>query len=265
MGTRTSYEPGTFSWIDLGTTDPEGAKAFYTGLFGWETEDMPVPNSPPYTMCRVGGESVAAIYAQPEQQRDAGVPPFWFCYVTVESADDAAAAAKDAGGSVHAEPFDVMEAGRMAVMADPTGAMLGVWEPRENIGAGRVNEPGCLTWNELATNDVEAASNFYTELFGWSIEELDTGGGPRYWSIGHEGGASGRNGGVRELGPGEEGVPPNWTPYFAVESVDSTLAKAGDLGGTTLVPRTDIPTGRFAAVSDPQGAAFAFVEAEFDD
>jgi predicted enzyme related to lactoylglutathione lyase len=265
MGTRTSYEPGTFSWVDLGTTDREGAKSFYEGLFGWDAVDNPMGEGDTYSIMTVGGESVAAIYDQPPQQRDAGVPPFWFSYVTVASADEAAAAAKDAGGSVHAEPFDVMEAGRMAVIADPTGAMFGMWEPRENIGAGRVNEPGCLSWNELATNDVEAASNFYTELFGWSIEELDTGGGPRYWSIGHEGGASGQNGGVRELGPGEEGAPSFWIPYFAVESVDGTLARATELGGATIVPGTDIPTGRFAALRDPQGAAFAIFEGEFDD
>jgi uncharacterized protein len=263
MGTRTSYEPGTFSWVDLGTTDREGAKSFYEGLFAWEAVDNPMGEGETYSIMMVNGESVAAIYDQP--QREPGGPPFWFCYVTVATADDAAAAAKDAGGSVHAEPFDVMEAGRMAVIADPTGAMFGVWEPRGNIGAGRVTEPGCLCWNVLATNDVESASNFYTELFGWSIEEIDTGGGPRYWSIGHEGGASGQNGNVRELGPGEEGIPPNWTPYFAVESVDGTLAKAGESGGTTLFPGTDIPAGRFAALRDPQGAAFAIFEGHLDD
>src|SRR5918996_2200046 len=172
MGVRTSYEPGTFCWIDLGTTDREGAKAFYQGLFGWDAVDSPMGEGETYSIMMVEGESVAAIYDQPRQQREAGVPPFWFSYVAVASADDAAAAAKEAGGSVHAEPFDVMEAGRMAVIADPTGAMFGVWQAGENIGAGRVNEPGALTWNELASNDVEAASNFYAELFGWSIEEI---------------------------------------------------------------------------------------------
>jgi predicted enzyme related to lactoylglutathione lyase len=265
MGTRTSYEPGTFCWIDLGTTDREGAKAFYQGLFGWDAVDSPMGEGETYSIMMVEGESVAAIYDQPQQQREAGVPPFWFSYVAVASADDAAAAAKEAGGSVHAEPFDVMEAGRMAVIADPTGAMFGVWQAGENIGAGRVNEPGALTWNELATNDVEAASNFYAELFGWSIEEIDTGGGPRYWSIGHEGGASGQNGGVREPGPSEEGLPPFWLPYLAVESTDDTLGNAGELGATTLVPTMEIPTGKFAVVRDPQGAVFALFEGGLDD
>lgn len=267
MGTRTRYEPGTFCWIDLGTTEREAAKSFYRGLFGWDAVDNPMGESGTYSIMMVAGESVAAIYDQPEQQREAGVPPFWFSYVTVASADDAAAAAREAGGSVHAEPFDVMEAGRMAVIADPTGAMLGAWEPRENVGAGRVNEPGCLTWNELATNDVETASNFYTELFGWSIEELDTGGGPRYWSIGHEGGSAGQNGGVRELAPEQAnaGIPPHWLPYFAVDSVDAMLERAGEHGGGTLFPATDLPTGRFAALHDAQNAAFAIFEGELDD
>jgi len=267
MGKRTSYEPGTFSWIDLGTTDPEAAKTFYTALFGWEPEDMPVPDSPPYTMMRIGGENVAAIYSQPQQQRDAGVPPSWLSYVTVASADDAAAAAREAGGGVHAGPFDVMDAGRMAVIADPTGAMLGVWEPRESIGATLVNDPGCLTWNELATNDVAAATDFYEKLFGWKLEPVDTGGGPAYWMIGHDGAARGRNGGVRELAPEqlEGGVPPHWMPYFTVDSVDDATAAITDGGGSVAFGPLDLPAGRIAVGQDPQGAFFGLFEGEVDD
>ena len=268
MGKRTEYEPGTFSWIDLGTTDPKDAKRFYTELFGWEADDRPVPDSPPYSMMLLGGDEVAAIYSQPEPQRDAGVPPNWFSYVTVESAEDAAAAAKEAGGSVHAEPFDVMEAGRMAVIADPTGAMFGVWEPRESIGATRVNDPGCLTTNELSTNDVAAATEFYERLFGWSIDPIDTGGAPPYWGIGHDGAANGRNGGVRELAPeqAEAGTPPHWMPYFAVTSVDATAETASGSGGGVAFGPIEIPTGaRIAVLHDPQGAFFGLFEGEVDD
>jgi predicted enzyme related to lactoylglutathione lyase len=266
MGTRTSYEPGTFSWVELATTDPDDAKRFYGALFGWEAEDNEIPGGGGvYTMARLGGEDVAGISAQPEQQRSAGLPPNWFSYVPVVSADEAADRVRELGGAVHAGPFVVGEAGRMAVLADPTGAMLGAWEARDSIGAGRVNEPGSLTWNELATNDVEAAMRFYSDLFGWTIEEIDTGGGPRYWTIGHAGGASGRNGGIRELGPAEGGVPPNWVPYFATESVAATVERAGELGGGTVVEPMTIPTGTFAGLRDPQGAVFAIVEGEFDD
>src|SRR4051812_23729918 len=141
MGERTSHAPGTFSWADVSTTDQEGAKAFYTGLFGWEAEDLPVGDGVSYTMMRVGGRAVAAVSPQPQQQREAGVPPLWNSYVTVESADAAAARAGELGATVHAPPFDVMEAGRMAVIQDPQGAFFMVWEARDSIGAERVTEP----------------------------------------------------------------------------------------------------------------------------
>ena len=264
MGKRTSYPPGTFSWVELSTTDPEGAKGFYGELFGWESEDDEMPEGV-YTVARLDGESVAGIVRQPEQQRTAGVPPHWFSHVTVANADESAARAAELGGAVHAGPFDAHEAGRMAVVADPAGAMFGVWQPGESIGAGIVNAPGALIWNELATGDVEAVSAFYSGLFGWRIEETDAGAGPRYWMIGHDGAASEQNGAMREQTPAEEGIPPNWTPYFAANSVDATLARIDELGGATIVSATDIPAGRFAGVRDPQGAVFSIFEGDFDD
>jgi uncharacterized protein len=266
MGTRTSYAPGTFSWVDLATTDPGDAKRFYGELFGWELEDMPTgEEGGTYTMAKVDGEYVGALSEMQPQQREAGIPPYWFNYVTVASADQAADRAGELGGTVHAGPFDVLDAGRMAVVADPAGAMFGLWEARRHIGAGRVNEPGCFTWNELATSDVDGAISFYSGLFGWELEEIDTGGGPRYWTIRHEGAAAGRNGGIRALGPAEEGVPPNWVPYFGTESVEASLERASELGGSTLVPPMEVPAGRFAGVRDPQGAAFSLFEGEPDD
>lgn len=258
MGTRTSYEPGTFSRVELFTTDPDDAKRFYGELLGWQTDGASETASQ-------GGKAVAAITEQPDPQRSAGVPPHWLSYVTVASADDSAARASELGGTVHAGPFDVGDAGRIAVVADPTGAMLGLWEARGSIGAELVNDPGCLTANELATDDVDAASSFYRGLFGWSIEAVDTGGGPGYWLIHHDGAAQGRNGGMRELSPGEDGVPPNWAPYFTTTSIDDTLARAEELGGSTLVGATEIPAGRFAAVRDPQGGVFSIFEGAVDD
>ena len=265
MGKRTSYEPGTFSYAELATTDVNDAKRFYGGLFGWEFEDVPVPDSEPYTVVRIDGDSVAGLAPMQDQQRDAGMPPFWFSYITVASADEAAGRVGALGGRVHAEPFDVMDQGRMAVIADPTGAMFGIWEPREGIGAEVVNEPGTLTWNDLATNDTDAASRFYSGLFGWSFEELETGEAPPYWSISHGGAAAGRNGGMRELTPDEQGVPPNWASYFAVESVDDTLTQAQGLGGGVVFGPLEVPAGKFAALHDPQRAVFSVVEGEFDD
>ena len=153
----------------------------------------------------------------------------------------------------------------MAVVADPTGAMLGLWEARGTIGAERVNDPGCLTSNELATDDVDAASSSTEACSAGRSSRSIRAGGPGYWLIHHAGAAEGRNGGMRELGPGEQGVPPNWVPYFTCGSIDDTLARVGELGGTTLVGATEIPAGRFAAVRDPQGAAFSIFEGPVDD
>jgi predicted enzyme related to lactoylglutathione lyase len=260
MGTRTSYEPGTFSWVELATTDRDDAKRFYGGLFDWDCDDGARLEGS--TIARLDGEAVAGITDQPASQ---GVPPSWVSYVTVASADESATRAGELGGTVHAGPFDIGDAARVAVVADPTGAAIGLWEARNSIGAERVNGPGCLTSNELATDDVDAASKFYRELLGWAIEEVDTGGGPRYWLIHGEGALEGRNGGVRELGRPGEGMTPNWMPYFTTESAGKALVRAEELGGTTLMPATQIPAGIIAAVRDPQGAGFSIFEGDVDD
>jgi predicted enzyme related to lactoylglutathione lyase len=258
MGTRTAHAPGTFSWVDLTTTDTDSAKRFYGELLGWEFEDSPIPEDAGggvYTMCKVQGSNAAAISGRREGDPS---PPHWNSYVTVESADDFASKANDVGGNVAMEPFDVMSAGRMAVVADPTGGFLAGWEPRESIGAERVNEPGCLTWNELHTPDVDSALEFYTGLFGWSKEEMDTGGGPRYVVIRN---GDRTNGGVM---PAQDGEPPNWLPYFVVTDRDETAEKATASGGSEFV-RLEMPQGRIAVLADPQGAPFGIWEGETDD
>jgi predicted enzyme related to lactoylglutathione lyase len=256
MGERTQYTPGTFCWAELATTDPDAAKGFYSALFGWQAEDFPVPGGY-YSMQRIGGNDVAAIAPQPEAQRDAGVPPTWNSYISVESADAAAERAGELGGSVHAPAFDVMEAGRMAVIQDPPGAFFMVWEPKTQIGAGLVNAPGALCWNELAASDLDAAPDFYGKLFGWEAEPFE--GGPmRYVTI-KNGGAN--NGGMRETQPGE---PPNWLVYFAVDDVDAGVAKVGELGGGTVAGPFEMAMGKIAIVRDPHGAVFALYAGQLD-
>ncbi len=250
MGERGEYMAGTFSWSDLATSDQAGAKAFYGALLGWEAEDMPVGDGAYYSMQLVGGKRVAAIAGQPQQQRDAGVPPSWSSYVSVESADAVAERAKELGGSVHAGPFDVMTAGRMAVIQDPQGAFFMLWQPREHIGAELVNAPGALVWNELQSADLDASASFYSELFGWQIEQAP-GMQDRYLSIKN---GTANNGGMRELTPPQ---PPNWLTYFAVEELDAALAKLDGLGGSKLAGPIDIQIARLAVVADPQGAVFA--------
>jgi predicted enzyme related to lactoylglutathione lyase len=253
VGERSEYAAGTFCWADLSTTDEAGAKAFYGALLGWEADDMPAGNGAVYSMQRVGDRFVAAISGQPQQQREAGVPPMWNNYVAVESADDAAARAAELGANVHAPPFDVLEAGRMAVIADPQGAFFMVWQPQRNIGAALVNEPGALSWNELASPDPEASGAFYRDLFGWEVAAIEAPTGP-YWMIKN---GDANNGGIRKLEP--PGTPPHWLVYFAAADVDATLAEIEKLGGTKMAGPFEIGMGTIAIVQDPQGAMFALV------
>lgn len=259
MGERTQYTPGTFSWADLSTTDQEAAKAFYSSLFGWEADDRPVGGGIYYSMQQIDGKDVAAISSQPDAQREAGVPPLWNSYITVESANDTATKAGELGGNVHAAPFDVMDVGRMAVIADPQGAFFMVWEPKTTIGAQLVNVPGALCWNELYTSDLDAAKGFYNSLLGWDWQEFENSPDP-YFVIMNQGRA---NGGVRGLA--DPGMPPNWLVYFAVEDIDAGVAKVGELGGQTMMGPIDIGIAKIAIVQDPQGAVFALYAGQLED
>ena len=258
MGERTSHPHGTFSWVDLSTDDHEGAKRFYGGLFGWENEDMPAGDDMTYSMARLDGKDVAAVF-----KGDGTLPVHWNSYVTVDDVDAMPEKVKAAGGNVMAEPFDVMESvGRMAVIQDPTGAFLNLWQAKDNIGARLVNVPGALTWNDLNTTDPEKAMAFYGEVFGWRFEKAPT-DATEYWVI-FNGDRS--NGGVRPIDNSQPGeVPAHWLPYFACSDVDDAKAKVEELGGRTFFGPMDVPQGSFVVVGDPQGGAFALFSGEFDD
>jgi uncharacterized protein len=252
VGERIEYTPGTFCWVDLTTTDQQAAKEFYGDLFGWEAQDLPVDEQGTYySMMSLDGRQVAAIAPQPPFQREAGVPPVWNSYVSVDSADATAERARELGGSMHAPPFDVMQAGRMAVIQDPQGAFFMAWEPREQFGAQLVNAPGALVWNELASPDLDASTAFYSGLFNWKVVPFESGAEP-YLSI--KNGES-RNGGIRPLSP--PGLPPHWLAYFGVEDIDEALPRVQDLGGTKHAGPIDIQMATIAVVADPQGAMFA--------
>jgi predicted enzyme related to lactoylglutathione lyase len=253
MGERESYAPGTFCWVDLGTTDAAGAKAFYGRLFGWEPEDMPAGEGNTYTMLRIEGRDVAALYEQGADEREAGIPPHWSSYISVVDVDEVAARVEGLGGKLLAEPFDVLDSGRMAVVQDPTGALVSLWQAGRHIGARLVNDPGCLTWNDLATPDPDAAAAFYTALLGWEVQSQ----APEYATITNEGSP---NGGIRH----ETELPPHWLPYFTAESVTATAGTAREAGGQVLA-EAEVPAGRIALILDPQGAPFAIFEGEVDD
>lgn len=255
MGGRTQYTPGTFSWTDLSTTDQEAAKAFYTGLFGWEVTDMPAGEGVTYSMASIDGKNVAAISPQPEQQRDAGAPPAWNSYITVEDADATLARAKELGATVHADAFDVLEAGRMGVVQDPQGAYFLAWQPNRLMGAELVNAPGALVWNELGSPDLEGSAAFYGGLFGWTTAPME-GADPPYLVVKSSDGRA--NGGIRP--PAAPGMPAFWLVYFACEDIDAALTKVTQLGGTVMVGATDIGIAKIGVVQDPQGAAFALYD-----
>jgi uncharacterized protein len=257
MGEREGFLPGTFCWVELSTTDQDAAKGFYGQLFGWESDDRPVGEGSVYSMQLLAGRQVAAIAGQPQAQRDAGVPPLWNSYVWVDDADGTADRAARLGATVHAPPFDVLQAGRMAVITDPQGAFFMLWQPNEHRGAQLVNAPGALVWNELQTTDLDASSGFYSGLFDWAIEPFPESPEP-YLSI-RVGGAN--NGGIRKLaGP----APPSWLVYFGTEDLDAALAKVGELGGGTVAGPIDIQIARIAVVHDPQGAVFALYDGELE-
>src|SRR5215210_1400547 len=255
MGKRQAYEPGTFCWADLSTTDAEDAKAFYGDLLGWEFRDNEIPGGV-YTMCHRQGDAVAAIVQQDEH------PAHWNNYVSVASADETAARAGQLGARIFEEPFDVMGLGRMAVFADPRGAMLCVWEPQEHIGAGRVNDVGCMGWNELQTRASKAAGDFYSGLFGWEIEAIEDDGTLLYTTVKN---AGTQNGGFMPMAEQHGDAPSFWLPYFTVSSRDGAIEQTRELGGSVLAGPLDLPAGKIAILADPQGAVFAVFEGETDE
>jgi uncharacterized protein len=259
MGRRTGYTHGTFSWADLATTDVDGAKDFYGRLFGWEPEDRTGAFGI-YTMLRVEGDAVAGLYGRSDELSAAGFPSRWLCYVTVHAADPAAARAVELGGTVVNEAVDVEDAGRMAVVADPGGARLALWEARATIGATRVNDPGCMAWNDLVASDLDAAAAFYGGLFGWEVRELPQAGGYRVIQNGDR-----TNGGMMPAQlAGWEG-PGYWLPYFNAGELDRAVTVVGEGGGQVVVEPQTVPAGRFAIAVDPQGAPFALFEGGVDD
>jgi predicted enzyme related to lactoylglutathione lyase len=251
----TRHEPGSFCWAELATSDPKAAKDFYASLFGWTFVDSPMGPGPEdvYTVLQLAGKDVGALYKMMKEQADHGVPPNWMCYVTVESADEKARKATGLGATVVAGPFDVQDYGRMAMIRDPEGAMIAVWQPGTRGGIERVGEPGTMCWCELSTRDAAGAGKFYTGLFDWGLKTGD----PAYWEITRGGGSIG---GIMPMPPEMAGIPPHWGIYFQVADCDGTVAKAKSLGGRLLFGPHDIEkVGRFAILQDPQGAAFSVI------
>jgi uncharacterized protein len=270
---RDGYIAGVPCWIDTSQPDPAAAADFYSKLFGWEVEDVMPPDAPgEYFMARIRGLDVGAVGSIPE-----GAPQVatWNTYIWVDDADETAAKVRDAGGSVVMEPFDVMDAGRMAVVTDPEGAMFMLWQANQNKGSQVVNEHGTNNFNNLNTRDLDGAKRFYGAVFGWKTLELDR--GAVMWALPGYGDhleelTPGLRKGMEEMGAprGFEDVvaginlisadqpdtPAHWGLTFAVDDADAIAAKATELGGTVLMPPFDAPWVRMAVIADPQGATF---------
>jgi uncharacterized protein len=251
MPERTSYTQGTPNWVDLPTSDQAAAKAFYAGLFGWTYDDQPMDEGQVYSMAMLRGHAVAAISSQPPTM--AGAPPMWNTYLAVDSVDDATARVEAAGGKVAMAPFDVMDAGRMSFVMDPSGAPVALWQANQHIGATLVNEPGTINWNELLSSD-PGVTRFYSDVLGMSTSTMDMGIGP-YTMFEVAGQPVGGT-----IAPQMPGTPNHWHVYFGTDDADATAAKAAELGGSVVAPPFDTPVGRMAVLSDPQGAVFSIIK-----
>ena len=254
MYTVTKYPHGTFSWADTSSTDSAAAKQFYMDLFGWTNYDIPIDENNTYTMFQHQGQHVAALSEAMPEALEQNIPSHWSCYVAVDDVDALLPVVTANGGQIIFGPMDVFDSGRMAFLMDPTGAALGLWQANNHIGAGIVNTVGAMCWNELCTNDTEAAKTFYSALLGWEFY-----GDEHYIHISNRGR---NNGGMIQL----ENVPPCWMVYFHVADIDAGIKRVTELGGTITVPKHEIPDGGWwSVVADPAGANFYIMQLEKAD
>lgn len=241
-------------WVDLSSSDAAASREFYSKLFGWTVEVAPDPEYGGYGLAKIGGEDVAGI--GPKQSPEA--PSAWMVYIGTNDAEDLARQVQAAGGNVVAPPFDVGDQGRMAVFQDPSGAFISAWQPRA-MGGFQANAPNTFGWAELNTRGIEKAVPFYEKVFGWATRTSEMGeGAPPYteFQLGGESIAGGTE--MNPMVPAE--VPSHWMVYFGVNDVDGSFQKAIEAGGQEMLAPQDFPGGRFAILSDPQGAAFGLLK-----
>lgn len=255
MGDMQGYDPGTFCWVDLATNAPDDAKRFYGQIFGWTVEDIASGYEVPYSILRRQGKKVAALYQMAPEQ---GAFPFWASYVRVEDAEVSAQRALELGGRLVMPAVEALQLGRMAFVQDPTGAVVGLWEPRAHFGAELDNTYGARSWGELQTRDPARAADFYQGLFGWTSRTSASLMEGRYVLFERDGKEVG---GMIELGPEWGPMPANWSVYFGVEDCDGAVAAARRLGGSLVMGVKEVDgVGRFAFLGDPQGAIFAVIQ-----
>jgi hypothetical protein len=254
MATMERFTPGEFCWIEVATSSQNAAKSFYSALFGWTGRDVPTGPDKFYSLLELNGRVAAGAFTITPEESAAGIPPHWHLYVAVESADETAEKARKLGGKVVEGPFEVSDRGRAALIQDPTGAYLSLWQPIKRSGLGVVGEPGAFCWADLNTPDQDRAKTFYESLFGWKLtpgQDKQSG----YLHI-----VNGENyiGGVPPARPNSANEPPHWLIYFAVADVDKTFQRAKEMNARILLRPMDFEgVGRIAMLADPQGAVFA--------
>ena len=253
----TSYPSGMPSWLDIGTTDVEGAEKFYSGMFGWESDHQPMGEGMVYSMQQIDGKNVAAIYSQREEQKAMALPPMWLMYITVDDVDARTAKVGPAGGTVMQEPFDVFDAGRMSLITDPSGGVFAFWQPKQAIGSGLSQEHGAFSWTELVSTDPERGVAFLVEVLG--VDAAPMPNAPGGYTLFMVDGAPA--GGVMQR-PDEMGdIPSHWMNYFQVDDADASAEKAAELGGKVIMPPFDTGgPGTVAVLQDPQGGIFSVIK-----
>ncbi|MFN2465229.1 MAG: VOC family protein [Candidatus Dormibacteria bacterium] len=253
-GAPTTFAPGTPSWVDISSTDVPKSRQFYTQLFGWKDNELG-PEAGGYVMFELDGAVVAALGGT---QGD-GQPSAWMVYFATQDADETVRRVEAAGGKVIAPVFDVLEAGRMGVFADPTGAFFSVWQAGTTIGVGKLGQANTFGWCELNIRGVDGVADFYAQVFGWNAHTTEASeGGPRYTEWQLDGKSFGGAIDMADTGM-PEGVPPHWLVYFISSDISATAARVRELGGNVMMEPTDYPGGQFAVVTDNVGAAFGLM------
>jgi uncharacterized protein len=259
MEEYTSHKPGTFCWVDLSTTNALAAKKFYSEIFGWQVVDIPIDEKNTYTMLNINGKPVAGLAQMMPDQLEKKFPPHWMSYISVASASETMAKAKELGGNVIMDAMDVMEEGRTGVFQDPEGAMVAIWEPKNHKGASYKNIPGTLCWVEHGSHEKEKAIPFLEKLFDWNAKtekmgEVDY----TTFFLGEE-----MIGGLYEFQPDMKDIPSHWLPYFTVENIDETIEKTSKLNGKIIMPKMYVKgVGHFSVLQDPQGAVFGVLHGD---
>lgn len=249
------YEHGRFCWVDFSAADLAKAAEWFSELFGWEVDEQDTEGGPPYAMLKLDGKVVAGMGQLSDEMKAAGVPPMWNNYVAVDDAAKIAERVVALGGTIAVPVMKVMDAGSLAFFNDPEGANFAVWQANEHHGAALVNVPNTWSWSELNSWDIQRAAGFYGELFGWTFADAPGAHAYKVAKVGDEDRA-----GMLQMNPNWGKMPAIWGTYFRVEDTDATCKKIEASGGTVRVPPTDLPTGRFAVVTEPDGGTFTIIQ-----